>query len=73
MTRAETISLALEVGFNPMSSQEMDMFERFAALVFAAKREECAKVCEQMASESDIGRYVLMECADAIRARGEHE
>ena len=40
--------------------------ERFAALVAAAEREACAKVCEAYIAEM-IGR----EMATAIRARGE--
>ena len=41
-------------------------FERFAALVAATAREECAKVCDEM-SGSD---YLPHKCAAAIRARG---
>jgi hypothetical protein len=40
--------------------------ERFAALVAAAEREACAKMCEAYIAEM-IGR----EMAAAIRARGE--
>ena len=39
----------------------------FAALVAAAEREECAKVCEEHWRNNGNA----MECADAIRARGE--
>lgn len=39
--------------------------ERFAALVAAAEREACAKVC----LETDVQDW--MDCAAAIRARGE--
>lgn len=46
--------------------------ERFAALVAAAEREECAKVCEDLSlsqnSEWEVG---TLDCADAIRARGQ--
>ena len=41
--------------------------EHFAALVAAAEREACAKVCESMNKYMDDGE----ECATAIRARGE--
>ncbi len=46
--------------------------ERFAALVTAAEREACAKVCE----DQDTGQGLLhdvavIECAATIRARGE--
>lgn len=40
--------------------------ERFAALVAAAEREECAKLCEEHWRNGGNA----MECADAIRARG---
>lgn len=41
--------------------------EAFAALVAAAEREACAKVCDVMTWYMDDGE----ECAKAIRARGE--
>lgn len=56
--------------------------ERFAALVAAAEREECAKVCEEVSLQAvtawklayqpqDQGREMgADECAAAIRARG---
>lgn len=49
--------------------------ERFAALVAAFEREECAKVCEYRAMALDYGgnRYVrdyaALDCARSIRAR----
>ena len=46
-----------------------DELERFAALVAAAEREACAKVCERLPAQQDID--VRDECAAAIRARGE--
>jgi len=44
-------------------------FERFAALVAAAEREACAKVCEELDAwnEDDPGS----SAATAIRARGQ--
>ncbi len=41
---------------------------RFAALVAAAEREACAKVCEQAADDEF---YMGRQYADAIRARDE--
>jgi hypothetical protein len=41
----------------------------FAALVAAAEREACAKVCETYDHADPLG--VSTECAAAIRARGE--
>ncbi len=49
-----------------------DLYE-FAALVAAAEREACAKLCEEQIDEwvDDRPRYAVSECAVAIRARGE--
>jgi hypothetical protein len=64
MTRAETISLALDAGFNPITSEEMDIFVAFAALVASAEREACANVAEQ------VGQHKNQHgIAAAIRAR----
>ena len=41
--------------------------ERFAALVAAAEREACAKVCDERELPNLYGKR---ECAAAIRARG---
>ena len=43
--------------------------ERFANLVAAHEREECAKVCEKV--DGRITHYRAPDCAVAIRARGE--
>ena len=45
--------------------------ERFAALVAAAEREACAKVCESFTTQNDYDRNDACELiSDAIRARG---
>jgi hypothetical protein len=44
--------------------------ERFAALVAAAEREACAKVCDELETCSDAEFYGY-EFAAAIRARGQ--
>jgi len=54
----------------------MSEIERFAELVAAAEREECAKVCEAIADdaakEQDFHAIGACElCADEIRARGQ--
>ena len=49
-----------------------DYLERFAKLVATSEREECAKVCENIATET-YGMTNLREygeCAEAIRERG---
>ncbi len=45
--------------------------ERFAALVAAAEREECAKVCEELGMATNGIYESNHECATAIRARGQ--
>jgi hypothetical protein len=80
MTREEIIRMAREAGFNPVSytGANLELFERFAALVAAAEREACAKVCdEKVDAEYKTGKVDHNEmgwtqaCAIAIRARGE--
>lgn len=46
--------------------------ERFAAIVAAHEREECAKECEEVAKPYQAaGASVALECVAAIRARGQ--
>ena len=83
MTRDEIIKMAKEAGamFDHMTWVERDLapvFERFAALVAAAEREACAKVCEELPapdiySDTDKSMWdvTCMDCASAIRARGQ--
>ena len=67
--------------FSPLH-EEMDVhvsdLERFAELVRADEREACAKVCEDIYNDpkgnDGYDCYYTrpyLECADAIRARGE--
>ena len=56
-----------EVGCGDGYHIQTDLIERFAALVAAHEREECAKVCEGI---NDGTPYNLVaECAAAIRSR----
>ncbi len=68
MNRDDIIRMAREAGLWPAVT---DVFpkelERFAALVAAAEREACAKVCEEFAKDSDWP--TADNCAAAIRAR----
>ena len=80
MTRDDIIRMAREAGFEVHPRKEQvrvgidalmgidstEKVERFAALVAAAEREACAKVCEEHWRNNGNA----MECADAIRARG---
>ena len=44
---------------------------RFAALVAAAEREACAKVCEEYETNNDIAETWLNIVSEVIRARGQ--
>jgi hypothetical protein len=71
MTLDSIIQVAREVGFT-IKVEDVDKFERFAALVAAAEREACAKVCEEQADSpalTSIEQYRAKFIADAIRAR----
>ena len=70
MTRDDIIKMAREAGFNPVSytGANLELFERFAALVAAHEREACAKVCDE---RERANLYGVKECAAAIKARGE--
>ena len=48
-----------------MYDYEHPSLERFAALVAAAEREACAKLCETFYN------HEAKDCAEAIRARGQ--
>ena len=72
MDREDIIRMAREAGLDPDLWNYTDAFERFAALVAAAEREACAKVCESRFM-GDLTREDIeaRRCAAAIRARGE--
>ena len=80
MTRDDIIHMAKEAGWervgrNPETGPEFPILignlERFAALVAAAEREACAKVCESLITDGDIypGNFVLEACAKSIRSK----
>ena len=71
MTRDDIFRMAHEAGLKtPWDLMEYQW--KFAALVAAAEREACAKICELLATEKDIRLdYVATKvCAAVIRARG---
>jgi len=75
MTREDIIRMALEAGFmadsyllNPPSDYK-NQLERFAALVAAHEREECAKLCDAFSKLLTLNP-TISDCATAIRARG---
>jgi hypothetical protein len=70
MNRDDIIRIAQEAGaFFDGDCSVYDMpehcFEKFAALVAAAEREACAKLCDGWMHANGN------DCAEAIRARGE--
>jgi hypothetical protein len=86
MTKDDIIRLAREAGFDShdMSADftcNLENIERFAALVAAAEREACAKVCDAECNPTPYeghittyqsGGYIMAEyLASAIRARGQ--
>ena len=83
MNREEIVRMARQAGmeqdgdnfFSP-SHEEIDVhitdLERFAALVAAAEREACAKVCEDEDVAPTDDAIGVQQCiAAAIRARGQ--
>lgn len=84
MTRDEIIRMARDAGLAQLHGQTFpghaytpEALERFAALVAAAEREACAKVCDQrkiITPEWQLDQHYnqgASHCAAAIRARGE--
>jgi hypothetical protein len=73
MTHDDIIRLARESGWTEYSllhAVEVQRLETFAALVAAAEREACAKLCDELRDEDGFEPYGT-ECAAEIRARGE--
>lgn len=67
MNRDDVLKMASEAGMILVTNEWL---ERFAALVAAHEREECARVCE--AFDGIWGDdEVCLKCAAAIRTRGE--
>lgn len=86
MTREQIIRMAREAGISmansnllPAPNGEVEALERFADLVAAAEREECAKICESRfgtmsmyGSIKDVNLHnsAVNGCAAAIRNKG---
>lgn len=81
MTRDEIIKLAIDAGLysgNPRTPGTEAMIakrlQRFAELVAAATREECAKVCQSVVDGGMYDgwqQYAAAACRDAIRDMNE--
>jgi hypothetical protein len=78
MNREQIIQMAREAGIDPESDTLCnydgwtDTLVDFAAIVAAAEREACAKVCEDMLRMKRYERnFAFIDAASAIRARGQ--
>lgn len=76
MTSDQIITLAREAGLGWAEGLGgmSEFLERFAALVAAAEREECAKVCEEeqvevITKEDKAYNMAIKHCAAAIRSK----
>jgi hypothetical protein len=67
MTREDVIRMARETGL--LGTAAMERLERFANLVAAAEREECARILDSVNNYANP--MTADDCADAIRARGQ--
>jgi len=68
VTIEDIIRMARDAGLTGLVEADViGNFERFAALVASAEREECARVCDDEATIEGVAQ----RCASAIRARGE--
>jgi len=81
MTKDEIIRMAREAGMAVTAPSwgytdtyhfagYEDKLERFAALVAAAEREACAKVCDDIDVEYEGEDVLATWCSAAIRAKG---
>jgi hypothetical protein len=83
MTNDETIEIARKAGAGMLHGGEFALFgneklEAFAKLVAEKEREACAKVCDELPApdeysitDKSIWDVTCIDCADAIRARGQ--
>ena len=80
MTRDDIIRMAREAGLTQKPfcrwGGYLDDLMRFATLVAAAEREECARVCERMARQINEemmseAQWIASSCARGIRERGD--
>jgi hypothetical protein len=68
----DTIKMAREAGLGPTTVNVwLAYLERFAALVRADEREQCAKVFDPNETDDAMDRIVKAKCAVAIRAKGQ--
>jgi hypothetical protein len=66
----ETLLMMTKTAYGLYAFTHKDL-EHFAALVAAAEREACAKVCDVLAVHPEYASDITKVAAQAIRARGE--
>jgi hypothetical protein len=72
MTREDIIRMAQEAEFTAGEIAHMgDNFIRFAELVAASEREECAKLCDDQKRFDARWNMACLRLSKYIRARGE--
>ena len=77
MTRDDIIRMAREAGLPSLSLIDIGYLEKFAALVAAAEREVCAKVCDALVDKKEQAKAAsrindaICDCDDdaELRAR----
>jgi len=73
MNKEDIIRMAREAGLAThvvVPDTVVDIFEKFANLVAAHEREECAKIADLVAREIDNTNNTATYIASGIRARG---
>ena len=70
MDRDDIIRMAREAGW-VIAPATLSGLERFAALVAAHEREQCAKICDALAVDPEYASQTTKLAAMAIRDRGE--
>jgi len=72
VTRDDIIRMAREALWpRQQILNDLPEISRFAALVAAAEREACAKLCDDLSDQHSWEGCYADECAEAIRARGQ--
>ena len=68
MTQDEIIEMARQAGV--LSGYESDLFQRFAKLVAAAERKDCAELCMDLHTLTDGAHNFYQFAANQILERG---
>ena len=75
MTKEDIIRMAIEARWDAHHAEFDTRIQTFAVLVASAEREACAKLCDAMEEKAEVTECCKwptpIDCAHAIRARGE--